>query len=133
MEKIERKSMAKYIVNYLNYVEENKSKADDKFINDHLIKIGFFQHERMIHLIVTVTYGLLDLLSFLIGIVFGNIIPIIIGYMLMCFLIPYIYHYFLLENCVQKMKHLYFNNNIWCFACWCGIICCRVWDNMNFL
>ena len=107
MEKIERKSMAKYIVNYLNYVEENKSKADDKFINDHLIKIGFFQHERMIHLIVTVTYGLLDLLSFLIGIVFGNIIPIIIGYMLMCFLIPYIYHYFLLENCVQKMYRQY--------------------------
>ena len=107
MEKIERKSMAKYIVNYLNYVEENKSKADDKFINDHLIKIGFFQHERMIHLIVTVTYGLLDLLSFLIGIVFGNIIPIIIGYMLMCFLIPYIYHYFLLENCVHKMYRQY--------------------------
>ncbi len=107
MEKIERKSMAKYIVNYLNYVEENKSKADDKFINDHLIKIGFFQHERMIHLIVTVTYGLLDLLSFLIGIAFGNIIPVIMGYMLMCFLIPYIYHYFLLENCVQKMYRQY--------------------------
>ena len=107
MENIERKSMAKYIVNYLNYVEENKSKADEKFINDHLIKIGFFQHERMIHLIVTVTYGLLDLLSFLFGIAFGNIIPIIMGYMLMCFLIPYIYHYFLLENCVQKMYRQY--------------------------
>ena len=107
MEKIERKSMAKYIVNYLNYVEENKSKADEKFINEHLIKIGFFQHERMIHLIVTVTYGLLDLLSFLIGIVFKNVIPVIMGYMLMCFLIPYIYHYFLLENCVQKMYRQY--------------------------
>ncbi len=107
MEKIERKSMAKYIVNYIKYVEENKNKADEKFINEHLIKIGFFQHERMIHLIVTVTYGLLDLLSFLIGIVFKSIIPVIIGYMLMCFLIPYIYHYFLLENCVQKMYRQY--------------------------
>ena len=107
MEKIERKSMAKYIVSYLNYVEENKSKADDKFIADHLIKIGFFQHERMIHLIVTVTYGLLDLLSFLFGIVSKNLIPVIMGYMLMCFLIPYIYHYFLLENCVQKMYRQY--------------------------
>ena len=107
MEKIERKSMAKYIVNYLNYVDENIDKADDEFINNHLIKIGFFQHERMIHLIVTVTYAIIDLFSFLIGIVFKNIIPVIIGYMVMCFLIPYIYHYFLLENCIQKMYRQY--------------------------
>lgn len=107
MEKIERKSMAKYIVSYLNYVEDNKDKTDDKFISDHLIKIGFFQHERMIHLIVTALYGLLDLLSFLFGIVFKNVIPVVMGYMLMCFLIPYIYHYFLLENCVQKMYRQY--------------------------
>lgn len=107
MKKIERKSMAKYIVDYIDYVEENKDKADDMFISNHLIKIGFFQHERMIHLIVTVTYAIIDLFSFLIGIVFKNIIPVIIGYMIMCFLIPYIYHYFLLENCVQKMYRQY--------------------------
>ena len=107
MEKVERKSMAKYIVNYLNYVDSNMDKADDKFISNHLIKIGFFQHERMIHLVVTVTYGILDILSFLFGIVFSNIIPLIMGYMMMCFLIPYIYHYFLLENCVQKMYRQY--------------------------
>lgn len=107
MEKIERKSMAKYIVSYLNYVEENKDKADDKFISDHLIKIGFFQHERMIHLIVTAVYTIIDLLAFFLGSVFNNIFVIIFGYMIMCFLIPYIYHYFLLENCVQKMYRQY--------------------------
>jgi hypothetical protein len=107
MEKIERKSMAKYIVNYLNYVDKNIDKADDKFISDHLIKIGFFQHERMIHLIVTVTSVILNLFAFFLGSLFSNIFVIIFGYMVMCFTIPYIYHYFLLENGVQKMYRQY--------------------------
>jgi hypothetical protein len=105
--KIERKSMKKYILEYLEYVEKNKNKADKKFIEDHLIKINFFQHERLIHLIVTVIYALMDFLAFILGIISKNILPIIIGYMLMCFLVPYIYHYFLLENSVQKMYRQY--------------------------
>lgn len=105
--KIERKSMKKYTLDYLEYVEQNKSKADKDFIEKHLIKINFFQHERLIHLIVTVTYAIIDILSFLFGIILNNIISIIIGYMIMCFLIPYIYHYFLLENSVQKMYRQY--------------------------
>lgn len=105
--KIERKSMKKYIIEYLEYVEKNKDKADKKFIEEHLIKIKFFQHERLIHLIVTVTYGLIDILAFLLGITANKIMPVIIGYMAMCFLIPYIYHYFLLENGVQKMYRQY--------------------------
>ena len=107
MEKIERKSMAKYIVQYLKYVDENIDKADNKFISDHLIKIGFFQHERIIHLIVTATSVTVNLLSFFLGSVFNNIFVIIFGYMITCFTIPYIYHYFLLENCVQKMYRQY--------------------------
>lgn len=105
--KIERKSMKTYILDYLEYVEKNKAKADKKFIDEHLIKIKFFQHERFIHLIVTVTYALMDLLAFLFGITSQNILPVIIGYMMMCFLIPYVYHYFLLENGVQKMYRQY--------------------------
>ena len=56
--KIERKSMKKYIMDYLEYVEKNKEKADKKFIEEHLIKINFFQHERLIHLLVTLFYTL---------------------------------------------------------------------------
>ena len=40
------------------------AEGDDKFIADHLIKIGFFQHERIIHLIVTAVYAIIDLLAF---------------------------------------------------------------------
>ena len=99
--------MAKYIVSYLNYVDKNIDNADDKFISEHLIKIGFFQHERMIHLIVTVTSVILNLFAFFLGSLFSNIFVIVFGYMVMCFTIPYIYHYFLLENGVQKMYRQY--------------------------
>lgn len=105
--KIERKSMKKYIIDYLNYVEDNINKADDQFIEKHVTKINFFEWERLIHLIVTITAVILTLLSFIIGIGLNSILIIIIGYMIMCFTIPYIYHYFLLENCVQKMYRQY--------------------------
>ena len=52
-------------------------------MNLHLIQVSFFQHERLIHLIVTVTFALLILL------------------------IPYIRHYYILENEVQKMYGQY--------------------------
>ena len=67
MEKIERKSMKKYILNYLEYVEKNKNNADKKFIEEHLIKINFFQHERLIHLIVTITSVIMNVFAFIIG------------------------------------------------------------------
>ena len=107
MEKIERKSMKKYILNYLEYVEKNKNNADKKFIEEHLIKINFFQHERLIHLIVTITSVIMNVFAFIIGTATKSIYPIIFGYMIMCFTIPYIYHYFLLENGVQKMYREY--------------------------
>lgn len=107
MEKLERKSMRKYMLNYLKYVDENKDKANQEFIDKHLIKINFFQAERLIHLIVTITSVIVDIVAFLIGVATTNIPAIIIGYMLMCFVVPYIYHYFLLENGVQKMYRQY--------------------------
>ena len=30
---------------------------------EHLVQVGFFQHERLIHLIVTVTFALLEMLA----------------------------------------------------------------------
>lgn len=100
--KIERKSMKKYMLDYIEYVDNNK--VD---LNEHLIKINFFQHERLIHLLVTLATLILYILTFIIGIINNNIFVIIIGYLIMCFLIPYIYHYFLLENGVQKMYRQY--------------------------
>lgn len=103
---IERYSMKKYIIDYLNYVDSVKE-YDEEFIRMHLIKINFFEWERLIHLIVTITSVILTIFSFILGIGFDNILIIIIGFMIMCFAICYIYHYFLLENGVLKMYKQY--------------------------
>jgi len=107
MKKIERKSMKKYMLDYIEYVDLNMKNVDNDFIQKHLIKIDFFQHERIIHLIVTITAVILDVISFMVSIISSSLLLVIIGYLIMCFVIPYIYHYFLLENGVQKMYRQY--------------------------
>ena len=97
----------------LNYVQET-----DKLINEnqkipkerleyHLIQIEQFQHERLIHLIVTALVGILAILFLLFGLLMENIGLLIAFIALLCLFIPYILHYYLLENNVQKMNSQY--------------------------
>lgn len=99
--------MKKYLQEYINRID--KLIDEDKITNDikeeHLIKISFFQHERMIHLLVTLAYALFMLLT----LVFININPlfIFITLIFMIFLIFYVKHYFFLENNVQYLYKQY--------------------------
>ena len=83
-----------------------------KVMEEHLTQIAFFQHERLVHLIVTVTFAILEILS-IIGTVIlaameqGNIALSIMTILLLVLLIPYIRHYYILENEVQKMYNQY--------------------------
>lgn len=94
--------MKKYIYDYIAFVENNKKTiAKDEM----LAKIGFFQHERLIHLLVTIFYVLMFLVFLvLITVSYIFIIPSV---MLVVFVILYIIHYFVLENGVQYLYKLY--------------------------
>lgn len=72
-----------------------------------LIQIGFFQHERLIHLIVTVLFALMTILVFLLAVT--NFAPWtgVLLLFLLVLLIPYIKHYWLLENGTQKLYKYY--------------------------
>ncbi len=94
--------MKKYLDSYIKYVENNKKKVKGE---DILIKISFFQHERLIHLIITLFYCILFLI-FLILITLSYVF-IIPAALLLVFLICYLIHYFLLENGVQYLYKLY--------------------------
>lgn len=74
-----------------------------------LVQIQFFQHERLIHLIVTVLFALLTVGSIFITLVAGQYLPLLLALDLLFFslLIPYIYHYYLLENGVQTLYSYY--------------------------
>ena len=76
-------------------------------IKKHLDQIGFFAHERLIHLIVFALVAVCTVISIMTVIATGKleIIPLII--LLFVLLIPYCAHYYLLENSVQKMYEQY--------------------------
>lgn len=101
--------MKKYLYDYIAFIEDKIKEKNTKDLKkvqaDLLIKISFFQHERIIHLIITLFYALIFLIFMvLISLSCLFCIP---AFILMIFLIFYIIHYFRLENGVQYLYKLY--------------------------
>lgn len=104
--------MKERIVNYLAYIDELLASDDssidyDNLIKEHLIQIGFFMHERFIHLIVTVIFALLTFGSIFAFLYFGGVGLLALTVLFLVLLFPYICHYYRLENGVQKMYKQY--------------------------
>lgn len=100
--------MKKYLYDYIKEIDlllESNKKIKDEVIKNHLIKISFFQHERLIHLLVTLFYAFIFLIF--LGLGFIHFIFYIISLIIMVFLICYIIHYFKLENGVQYLYKQY--------------------------
>ena len=73
------------------------------------VQIGFFQHERLIHLIVTVLFGLVTVITVLAYLFTLHAALLALGALFVCLLFPYIIHYYHLENGVQQL-YLYYNH-----------------------
>lgn len=67
--------------------------------------IEFFQHERLVHLIVTMTFALLTVIS--LGLAFSVLYMLPLFVLFLALEIPYVFHYYKLENGVQKLQRLY--------------------------
>ena len=96
--------MKTYLYNYINEIDallNSGKKITDENINNHLVKIQFFQHERLIHLLVTLFYALIFIVFVSLG--FIHYVFFIVALILMVFLLFYIIHYFRLENGVQYL------------------------------
>ena len=94
--------MRKYLTEYLKQLEELL--RSDKEINyeelerSHLIMIQFMQHERLIHFLVTILFALgffITLGIYLLG-EMVMLLPLLI--LILGLLVPYIAHYYFLEN-----------------------------------
>ncbi len=73
------------------------------------LQIAFFQHERLIHLIVTMTFALMTIMT-LIGICLTSYLPLVaLIVLLLVLLVPYIRHYYILENGTQTL-YRYFDS-----------------------
>ncbi len=99
--------MRKYLTNYLIEVEKllQKKQIREDDLQNLKTKIIFFQHERLIHLIVTLFFCLFTIIFMILGIL-SYYFLIIFG-ILVVFDIFYIYHYYFLEKNVQYLYKVY--------------------------
>ncbi len=88
-------------------IEGLSSEQAEKARGEMLVQIRFFQHERLIHLIVTVTFAILTFMSVLGFVATTQIGLLLLTVMLLVLLVPYIRHYYILENGVQKLYQYY--------------------------
>lgn len=79
----------------------------EKLLTRHLEQITFFRHERLIHLLVTLLFALLTFATCFLCVFFFHPGLLILFVFLLVLLIPYIMHYYTLENGVQKMYAQY--------------------------
>ncbi len=103
--------MKKYLLAYRKYIKriiESNADGDYNAVLSELEKqVEFFQHERLIHLIVTALFSVLLFISLFIVLV-THFLPIIFMIiLLLILLIPYIMHYYFLENEVQGLYEDY--------------------------
>ena len=92
-----RKSIDEWLEKTEQSAQVSQEILRDK-MEEHLNQIGFFQHERLIHLIVTVT-----LLAILLNVISDSLFSLLLPVVILILLVPYIRHYYILENEVQKM------------------------------
>ena len=99
--------LKKYIDDYIFMLEEKikNNQKSDVLQNDILIKINFFNKERLIHLLITLFYALFTVLF--ICHIKDSLLYFIFALFMICFLIPYIIYYFKLEARVQYLYKLY--------------------------
>ncbi len=72
-------------------------------LSEFEIKIGYFQHERLIHLIVTALFAVMEIIAIMTTLISPSIASALLSLMFMVLLVPYVAHYWFLENGVQKM------------------------------
>ena len=67
----------------------------------------FYQHERLIHLIVTALFAVMEVICVATLLATSNLWSLALMVMILVLLVPYIGHYYFLENSVQELYLIY--------------------------
>lgn len=102
------KRLKEYLECYRRYTTGESDISDkEKTLEEMLVQIRFFQHERLIHLIVTVLFAVLAVMSILANLLIQEWVLLALCLMFFVLLIPYVRHYYILENGVQTLYEYY--------------------------
>lgn len=105
--------MTKQIKEYLSYIESflAAEHTDEELAAERellLKRIGFYQHERIVHLFVTLAFAIFFLLALMMFLLKGGAGLLVLTVLFLVLLIPYIKHYYFLENSVQLLYTYYY-------------------------
>ncbi len=101
--------MFKYLKQHEKFILDKINEGCDLYwlSEYHKTQIKFMQHERLIHLIVTMTIGLFLLLTIFFITAYNILILLPLAGLFLILAIPYIFHYYHLENGIQRLYKLY--------------------------
>lgn len=100
------------IESYMAYMDhllkENDSGLSyEELSAQHEKQLAYFMHERLVHLLVTLTFAILSFATFFMTCAAFSFGLLLLFAAFLVLLIPYIMHYYLLENSVQYMYRQY--------------------------
>lgn len=102
--------MGSYIDTYMKSVEkalEDKETDISVLKREHLVQIGFIQHERLIHLLVTIMCCILLFIGMCVFFISGMTSFLIVDGLLLILVFCYLIYYFFIENATQKLYRQY--------------------------
>ena len=102
------KKLKAYIISIQTLLESGEDIQNIQALkNELLTEISFWQHERLIHLLVTILFALLTMAVFMVLLFYRELSMLILLVALLSLMIPYIRHYYILENGVQTLYTFY--------------------------
>ena len=103
-------AMGKYFGDYIKAMLAALENEESDFLElkkEILVKIQFMQHERLIHFLVTMMFAILLIMCFAAFLLSENMGMLAAAGLMLVLLVPYIGHYYFLENGVQKLYYIY--------------------------
>lgn len=103
--------MYKYLLEHEKYImsiiNSNGIQDWDSIREYHKTQIGFLQHERLVHLLVTLAFAFILIVSYIMTVIYPMELLILLDLILTVLEVFYIIHYYRLENGVQRLYKLY--------------------------
>ncbi len=105
--------MTKQIKAYLDHIRAfmTAEHTNEEYCTERALllqRIMFYQHERLIHLLVTLAFAVFFLLTLIMFMLVEKIAIMLLAVLFLALLIPYIKHYHFLENSVQELYTIYY-------------------------
>lgn len=102
--------MKKYFLDYIAWLDEKLSQDGTdlgRLLEIHREKTRYFQHERFVHLFVMILFAVCTVATFLVIVVTEKMQLLPLEILFLILLVPYISHYYFLENNTQRLYRYY--------------------------